>query len=91
GLHHLRQPEHHGRRRYRSWCCLRGNLYCRSAGLFADGPLRQLARWPGARHGPERVLYLHRGRDHGLQLANGAGRGVHLGADLHGPDPVAHS
>ena len=88
GLHHLRQPQHHGRRRDRSRRGFRRHLHRRRAGLPVDGPVRQLASGPGAGHGLERVFHLHRGRHHGLQLGNGTGGGVRLGRAVHVPDLV---
>ncbi len=56
-------------------------------GTTIMGAVRQLPDRAGARHGPERLLRLCRRARHGLHLADGARRGVHLGL----PVPAGHA
>lgn len=86
GLHHLRQSQHHGRRRHRPRRGVRRHVPGGRPRLLPDGPVRQLAGGPGAGNGTERLLHLHRGRHHGLQLADRPRRGVHLRGDVHAAD-----
>ena len=78
GLHPVRQPEHPRRDRHGQGRAVRRHLPGRSHRLGDHGHHRQLPDRPGAGHGPERLLHLHRGPAHGPHLAGGIGRGVPL-------------
>ena len=79
GLHPVRQPDHPGQYRHAQGCGVRGHLCGVGAGHDRHGALRQLSHRGRPGHGPQRLLRLHRGGLHGLQLAGGAGRRVPVG------------
>lgn len=91
GVHHFRQPEHHGRCRDQPWCGVRCHLHRRRPGLPVDGPVRQLAGRPGTGHGPQCILYLHGRRHHGLHLGSGLGGGVRFRRAVHAADLVTRA
>ena len=83
GLHPGRQPGHSQRLGYGQGCRIHRHVSCLPDRNRPDGSAVQLSLRPFRRHGTERLLCLYRGRQYGLFLADGAGRCVCGGPDLH--------
>ncbi|CAD5378905.1 hypothetical protein OF001_U40103 [Pseudomonas sp. OF001] len=90
GLRAVRQPEHPRQDRHGSGRGVRRHLPGRRDRLAGHGPLGQLPDRPRPRHGPQRLLHLHRGADHGLHVAGGARRGVPLRRAVLRPVDLPH-
>ena len=85
GLHLGRQPEHHGRHRHGQ----RRHLHHHGHHLHVlhphHGALRPPTLRPGAGHGPERLLCLHRLHQDGLRLVVRPHRRAYRGRGLYHP------
>ena len=93
-LHHRRQPQPAERVRHGMGRRFPGNHHLGHHRHTDHGSCGERAVRAGARHGPERLLRLHRVLYAGLHLAAGTLYGVHLRPDQHSDhgdeDPQVH-